>query len=374
MRRCLPLLLCLLLPLAGCEADQFPAGREIENMTLMRTLGVDAKGQGVTVTVSSGVQSKGAEKGSEPPQLFSQEAETVSGACLAMQRDGEAYIFYGHVGQILLGEELARRDVAEPLDYVERDIEMRLDTELFVVKGGGAGEAISAAVTQNSAPVDRLEAMEQGEGLAPVFISRTVKNVLADLAQNGASFAPAIAITGSGEQQELIQVGYAVFEGDALVGWAEAGAAQGVNLVLGKTDAEVLELTASTGGKVALRMVDAATQIRPIFQEGLLVGLELACDVEANIAQAPDELEFSRGSELENLRADLIATVQQRILLAINLAQTLDADFLGLAKQAGLSAPWHWAAIQQQWRKVFATLPVTVQVKASIERSYDIKG
>lgn len=366
--------LAVLFLLSGCKADFFPQSREIENMALMRTMGVDALEGGVAVTVSSGVQSKGPGEGSEPPQVFSQKARTVSGACLAMQSEGDSYLFYGHVGQLLLGEEQARQDVTEALDYVERDLEMRLDTEFFVVKGGGAGEAISAVAKPDSAAVDRLEALEQDAGLTPATMPRTVKDVLAGLAQNGASFAPAIAISGSGEEKELRPAGYAVFRESTLVGWAEGEAARGINLVWGQTDADVLELAVSNGEKLALRLVSANTKVRPVFDGDNLVGLDLDCSVEANVAQAPDGLSLEQGGELDTLRAALASTVQGRVRRAVTVSQTLDADFLGLAKRAGLSAPWHWAAIKAQWEERFVALPVNVRVEAKIERGYDLKG
>ena len=55
------------------------------------------------VTAASAEQSGG----EQPAVVYSHSAGTVSAACLAMQSRGSAYIFYGHVGQLLSGEELA---------------------------------------------------------------------------------------------------------------------------------------------------------------------------------------------------------------------------------------------------------------------------
>lgn len=361
----LPLLL-----LSGCKADIFPQGREIERMSLVRTMGVDKSEGGVTVTASSGVQSKGVGEGTEPPQVFSGAAGTVSGACLALQGRGNAHIFYGHVGQLLLGEEQARLDVTEPLDYVERDVEMRLDTELLVVKGNTALAAISAAATENESAADRLETLEQDAADISAFMPRTVKDVLAGLAQNGAAFAPAMTAAG----EELAPAGYAIFKETALAGWAEGDAARGVNLIMGRTDADVLELTLPAGEKVALRLVGVKTKVYPVFRGDVLSGLEISCAVEANVAQAPDTLELAQGDAAERLRAALAATVERRVRAAASLSQSLDADFMGLGKRAGLSAPWRWAALQEQWGAAFSALPVSVRVEGNIKRGYDIKG
>ncbi len=364
-----------LFTLSACKADILPYSREVENMALMRTMGVDAgEGDGVTVTVSSGVQSKGVNEGNEPPVVFAQRAGTVSGACLAMQSKGDSYIFYGHVGQLLLGEEQASLGMTEALDYVERDIEMRLDTQLFVVKGGTAAEAISAAAGKTAAATDRLEALEEDAALMPAFMPRTVKDLLAAQAQNGASFAPAITVTGKGEDTDLISAGYAILEDNALVGWAEGETARGVNLLLDCTDADVLELPAGAGEKAALRVVDAKTTVRPVFDGKRLTGLDVDCRVEANVAEAPARLDLKDEQNLSWLRGQLAAVVQSRIRRALTLSQELEADFMGLGKRAGLSAPWHWDEIQKQWQGEFSRLPITVRVEAKILRGYDMKG
>ena len=91
MRRWTVLLLGILLfPLGGCEAPGFlPYARELEDMALMRTLGVDAAGgNGVVVTVSTGEQA-----GGEEPVVLSGTAGTISGACLDMQSQGSSLYF-----------------------------------------------------------------------------------------------------------------------------------------------------------------------------------------------------------------------------------------------------------------------------------------
>ena len=178
MKRWAGVLALLLLPLGGCRADLLPYAREIEDMSLVRTLGVDADADGVAVTAATGGQ------GMDDPALISGSAGTLSAALLEMQGEGDSYIYFGHVGQMLLGEDLARRGVGGALDYVMRDVEMRLDTELYVIQNGQAGTTISAAWQQNSA-ADRLETLHDGAGLRSDSMSRTVRNVLSDLERCG---------------------------------------------------------------------------------------------------------------------------------------------------------------------------------------------
>ena len=96
-------------------------------------------------------------------------------AVLGMQGEGSSYLYFGHVGQLLLGEELARQGVEPALDYILRDVETRLDTALYLVRGGTAGKAITAAGEDGSA-ADRLEALAEDAGLLAGSMPRTVKD------------------------------------------------------------------------------------------------------------------------------------------------------------------------------------------------------
>ncbi|MFQ7857039.1 MAG: hypothetical protein ACLRIS_19820 [Flavonifractor plautii] len=207
MRRITALLLAGLaaLTLTGCRRGPglLPYAREIEDMELMQTLGVDRAGEGqveVTASSGSGDPAEGA------ATVVSGQAGTISAAVLGMQGEGSSYLYFGHVGQLLLGEELARR-VEPALDYILRDVETRLDTALYLVRGGTAGKAITAAGEDGSA-ADRLEALAEDAGLLAGSMPRTVKDALSDLYAQGATFLPAVEA-----DEALTAAGYGILKG-----------------------------------------------------------------------------------------------------------------------------------------------------------------
>ncbi|WP_297212581.1 Ger(x)C family spore germination C-terminal domain-containing protein [uncultured Flavonifractor sp.] len=351
----------LLLLLSGCGSlsltGLLPYAREIEDMELVRTLGVDGDGTGVAVTASGGARE------GEETSLTTGRAETVSAAVLAMQSQGSSYLYFGHVGQLLLGEELARRGVEEPLDYVLRDVEMRLETALYLVRDGTAGQAMGAAAEDGSA-ADRLEALAEGVGLTADTMTRSVKEVLADLEDRGASFAPALLPDGT-----LTAAGYGILKDGALAGWTGEEAALGVNLILSRVDADVVEVTPPGQPSAALRVVGARSLVRPVFEGGTLTGLRVECRVEANLAEGPPGQEAAWRQAL----CDALARVEQtRIQAALDLARTLNADYLGLCRSAALLTPWHKAALLDGTQ--LEELTLTAQVEAVLQRSYHADG
>ena len=359
MKKRVVLVLLLMLLLTGCRrySGFLPYAREIEDMELIRTLGVDGAGEtGVAITASGGTSQ-------EETEVVSGEAGTISAAVLELQGEGSSYLYFGHVTQLLLGEELARRGVMPSLDYVLRDVEMRLETALYVVRNGTAGQAIEAAADDGSA-TDRLEALADDAGLTANSMPRTVKDVLAELDRQGASFLPAVLADDG-----LTAAGYGILKDGALVGWAEGDAALGVNLIFGKVDADVVEVQAPDGTAAALRVVGAAASVRPIWQGDTLAGLKVHCKVDANLAEGsamPDQ------ATLDALEAALAQVEAGRMAQALELSRALDADYLGLRQSAAFAVPWHKGVLLGSQSMKDLKLEATAQ--AVIQRSYHADG
>ena len=359
MKKQVLLVLLLMLLLTGCRrySGFLPYAREIEDMELIRTLGVDGAGEtGVAITASGGTSQ-------EETEVVSGEAGTISAAVLELQGEGSSYLYFGHVTQLLLGEELARRGVMPSLDYVLRDVEMRLETALYVVRNGTAGQAIEAAADDGSA-TDRLEALADDAGLTANSMPRTVKDVLAELDRQGASFLPAVLADDG-----LTAAGYGILKDGALVGWAEGDAALGVNLIFGKVDADVVEVQAPAGTAAALRVVGAAASVRPIWQGDTLAGLKVHCKVDANLAEGsamPDQ------ATLDALEAALAQVEADRMAQALEFARALDADYLGLRQSAAFAVPWHKGVLLGS--QSMKDLKLEATAEAVIQRSYHADG
>jgi len=361
-RRALALWAALCTLLSGCT-DQFgflPYARELEETALMQTMGVDAAGTGaVRVTASTAVPLDG-----DKPLVVGETAGTISGACLSMQAQGASYIFYGHVGQILLGEELGRRDIGPVLDYVLRDVEMRLETKLYLVQGDTAAGMIEQAAQEGSAP-ERLEAMEADGGLLSQSMTRTVEEVLEDLEENGCTYVPALR---TGEEGDMTAAGYGLIKDGRLVGWAQGEAASGVNLLMGAVDADIIEVDLPQGGRAALRLVGAKSRVEPVWEGARLTGVAIRCKVEANLAEG-SRTDLSQADVRGELEKRLEHRTGQRIQAAADLCREYGGDFFQMENRAGWSAPLNWTRLQEQWE--IGELPVTVEVQAHIRRGYD---
>lgn len=355
-KQLLPLLAACLL-LTGCSS--LPTAREMGDMALLRTMGVDSTLDGVAVTGSTGPRAKGLQAEGEPPLVLTAEQPSLSGACLAMQGQSDSFVFFGYVDQLLIGEELAKKGIQPVLDYFAQDVELGLGAQLWLVRGTEAREAVSSGGDKG---VDsRLETLQTDSKMGIASISRTAGETYADLMELGAAFVPALSPAGD-ETAVLVESGYGVLKDGTLVGFLDGEAAKGLELMAGRPSAGILEVELP-GNRVAVRVISAGTKSKLEFQGNSLSALKLACKVEARLAEYQKRLS---GEELEYLQKELEARERDRLEAALERLRSWHADCTGLGAEAAMAHPAQWQAIQGEWHEWFAKTPVDVQVQITI--------
>ena len=137
-------LLGAILFLSGCAA--LPRPREMENMALFRTLGVDYE-EGYVLTVSTE---------EEEPLVLTAGGRSLEEALEGLQLACERRVFLGYVDRLLVGSGVGSAHLAPVLDKMARSGELTLGAGTWLV-AGRAEEAV------RSSPARRLETLVEGE-------------------------------------------------------------------------------------------------------------------------------------------------------------------------------------------------------------------
>ena len=349
---CILFFLAILLCCTGCGKG-LPQAREMNNMALMRTMAVD-RGETrdkVLVTVSSARRSRGVQGESEPPLVLSAQRETIAGACRAIENMSENDVFFGHVDQLLLGEDLARSGgIFHALEHFNRESELGLGAQVWIVRDKLAQMVLQAKEEQGIEP--RLTALIQDNRLGIAGMERTAGAVLSKVMEKECPWIPALGLDE--ENGSLWEMGYGVLKEGNLVFWVEGDAARGLELSQGYPGGELIELS----GGVA-QLDSAALTCIPVLKEERLVGLELDLRLLGRV-----KLSGTLGGK------GLEEGVQERaagwLNAALTLAQESSVDFMGLKRMAGSSRPEEWKNISEQWESVFPELEIQVHCTATL--------
>lgn len=362
MRRILYLLPALGLLLTGCSA--LPYAHQIDRTAFMEVLGVDAAGEdGVTVTAASGPRPEDRE-----PLALTAQAETLTAACADMGRSGADYVFFGDVEQVLVGEEQAAAGLEPLLTHMARDPELRLEAELWVVKGASASSLLLEPVEGESLP-DRLAALSRNARLLGGPRPQMARGALTDLLENGAALLPALERRTDGEGRPVLaEAGYAVIGDGTLRGYLGEEAAFGADLLRGLGEGRSLELPGPGPGSCALKLTGIETSFRTVFQGERLTGLRVACALETQAAERSDGVPGLGEEERRTLEAELEQRAAAAIAAALTAFQALDADAIHLLDRVALAVPWKTDRLEAQWKEVFPKLEPSIRVEATVAR------
>lgn len=360
--------LAAVLLLSGCGKAALPYAREMGDMALLRTMGVDAgeeAGQ-VRVTVSTGKRAAGLQGESQPPLILSAAGESLSAACLSMQGLSDSYVFYGYVDQLLLGEEAALEGVEPVLDYFSRDVELGLGVQVWLVRGGTAQAAIEAG---GETGVDsRLSTLQTDSEMGAAGITRTAGEVFSSLLEQGCAYLPALRAAGAeeGEQTALLEAGYGVLRDGALAGCLEGESAKGLELLTGQTAEDIIEVDLPSGRAVA-RITEVSTRCEPVFQGEELTGLRLYCRAAAELAEFHEPMDQG---ELAQLREALEERESLRLRQVMEQLRAWGTDCTALGSQVAQANPTRWEKLRGEWEERFSTIPYEVSVQVSVSRTY----
>lgn len=376
----LPLLiLSLTLPcLTGCSGSIYANYRDLEQIQLIQTLGVDRTGPGsLRLSISSG-----ADVGGHEPILLSIREASIATAMERLQEySARETLYFAHTQFLLLGEETAKRGVAEYLDYVQRNPQMRTDVELFLVRGSTAETMITGSGDGKYDASDELHALlrdlERQKG-TEVFSCTEVSR---RLAESGAALIHAI-VPASSEGVKfpssgglfILSAGYGVLRDGALIGYILGDAAKGVALLRGTLTGG--SVTVSVGGEyVTLKVNGCGIKLRPQFAEdGSLRAVEVQAELDAAIA----ELENPELSAQPDFTAAVTQALSRRsenwIRSVLQFSAAQRADFLALGQQLRRLDTQRFDSMPERWEDVLPELEFEVSVTSSVEHSYDNFG
>ena len=355
------ILLCFLL--SGCRGQLFSGHRDMEHIRPVQTVGLDADGETVTLSVSSGVGPDDA-----PPLVMKASASGIETAAARLQDwSPEDELFYAHVRYILLGEDTLGDGVGRVLDWVERSPAMRMDTPLLLIRGR-ADEAVAGALGGSTDVTERLASLERERRSHGDEIP-TLRRTAASLLERGWALCLTAELfpdegTNFTEEENgvaIVPAGLALLRDGQAAVWLTQSETLGAELLARPLAGRQIPL-----GDGMAELLESRTEVFGLWTEdGTLVGVSIRCELLAGVLErdggADDDRAMARA--LEEAAAGWLTDAAAR-------AQDLGCDFLGLGDAVRRTAPA--GAGRPAWDGIFPALPVAVAVHAEIGRGYDL--
>ena len=369
------ILLCALLcvVLGGCSGKGYKDMREIESFEIIRTLGVDYKDGMYTLTAASGSAS-----GGEVTVLTSRSV-TIARAMQKMQNySTKKYIFFGHTANYLVGEAAAEHDLSACLEYVERGFDIRLDTNLFIVRGDTAEAAIAGASEKGEGVTEHLLALEKDVQILSENRIVDCGEAAEELAADGCTIVTAVSLWENenvpvGENKKGVQVvGSAVIKDGRLAGYADVDAARGITLLTNRFISDAAELPDGKGSYMAVELTKGKTEYSAKFGDDGIEKIVIRAKLRGSISEMESPVDIYDERVVSEVERVLAKRELERIVNVIELSRRLDADFLELERELELKHPGRLRSALESGGLPVEDHEIEVEVEVEVERSYEL--
>lgn len=413
MKRFLSLLIiiCALPTLSGCSSI-YSNYREIQQLMVVQTMGIDREKGGVQVSMAAAAEASGG-----GPRRMSAQGSTVTAAIdRAYKLSYEEEIFFSHVNHLLVGEAAAEEGLDTFLDYVSQSPTMRIDIPLYIVRGGTANQAVMEVGDSSKGISEVMQTVH--ESFASPSNSRvfTVADTINSLLRYGSALVCAVecvpssesvspgkraSAQGGGEQnaqqgeeqnpqQEegqnaqdktqgetqlmAVPAGYAVIRDGKLCKFIEPEEAAAVGLLTGSLPKTDITVTDRNGKNASLELNQGSAEITPVWGgKGQLKGLNIHAQVNASVLETDNWQQDNRNEYINHLTAQLESAISQRLSSLLRTSMKLKADFLGLAGQVERKSPENYRLMSQRFSELLPGLELQITVSGQLSHTNDMK-
>ncbi|MDO7906429.1 Ger(x)C family spore germination protein [Paenibacillus sp. JX-17] len=381
MRMLYVLLICTLtcLLLSGCWD-----ARELNQRAVIGAIGIDADDQPdryeVSIQVVIADEIAGAKgRGTTPVVLYSEEGDTIMEALRRIARKVPRQISLAHVRTVVISEDLARKSIADFIDFLERDPETRITMDMMIARGEKAKDVLKTMTSVGRIPAnditDKMEVSERqlGENYTTP-IDAVIRGLLV---KGGGPVVSGIAVEGdlkeaSGKSNvesiepkaTLLANGMAIFRDSRLAGWMDGEEAIGLSMINNKVKSTVTSL--SCGRKregVIISTYYIKSRVKAEFVNGKPV-MHIYVKEKGSVGESNCALALRDSKVLDSLQRSWAEKTVEILKATVHAAQEANTDVLDFGQAIARGHSREWKKLSKEWPQLFPELDVQYHVNA----------
>lgn len=299
-----------------------------------------------------------------------------------MQTKLSRQVYRAHRRVFVIGESMARQGIKDVLDTYTRDPNLKLRTDIFIVKGGTAQDFLKQSYPLETIP--GLGALGEYTQMGTLMEMGLLNFLLAATSEGACPTVPAIAIgmnpaSQEGENQKdpskvdeegFRIVGTGIFDKDLrLVGFLNVMEGRALRWVTGNLN----KLTISANipqeeGNVSLEVNKLDSKIQPIIQ-GDKIKILVTLTGQGMLRENNTRLDLTQIKNIPLLQNALEQQVEQTVLGMITKVQKeYGTDIFGFSDTIRRKNLSQWKSIKNKWDMEFAEAEVSVKVNLTVRR------
>jgi spore germination protein KC len=365
---------------------------EVNNLAIELAWGIDkAQNNKVTISAQVIIPSKisggqgggggGVSKG-KPYFVVTSSGINTLDAVQQMQTKLSRQVFRGHRRVIVIGESMARQGIKEIFDTYTRDPNLKLRTDIFIVKGGTAKDFLKISYPLETIP--GLGVLGEYNQIGTLMEMGLLNFLLSATSEGTCPSIPSIAVgmnpasqneenqkdQSNADEEGFQVVGPGIFNKELkLVGFLEEEEGRAMRWVAGN----LKKLTVSTTipqveGSVSMDLNKLGNKIQPVMQGGKLKIL-VTLTGQGAIRENNTSLNLTRTENITLLQKVLDDHVEGTVLRMITKVQKeYGTDVFGFSDTIRRKNLTLWKSIGNNWETEFRKAEISVNAKLTVRR------
>lgn len=365
---CTLLVICLMLPLAGCWNY-----RGLNEMAIVAGMAVDSvDGQYLITFEVMDMQRSTKTEGPSSELVFSK-GPSIFEAIRNSKRQLASKLYFGNMQIIIISSKIAEENgINSLLDFILRDAEMRETTEMVVSREETARELLMGSKKDTGAvSYDMIRIIREDLNVTGSVPSAQIYRIYNKLKTPGVDVAlPAFYVAeepGTGKKH-IETYGSAVFRKDKLAGFLSAEETKVLlmanNALKGGLVTVYMPSITPNNITLELKNVDSDMRYEATDQK---INVTLETNIQAYLGEFPHNNSKEDIVVIDPVTAATEKMLQNQIQDVIKKLQTqYQSDVLGIGSLIYRKNLSLWRQISGQWDEMYRTVPVEVTVKLHI--------
>ncbi|KRF07136.1 hypothetical protein ASG89_17460 [Paenibacillus sp. Soil766] len=383
MKRAIVLLLILMLA-TGCWNR-----KELDEISIATAIGIDKKGDNYSISVQllntdEITSTKGGNQRMPVVTLQLSSGNTIFESFRKLTTSSPRKILSSHLRILVIGEDVAKEGIANVLDLLSRDHELRSDFNILLARNATANDILQVLTPLEKIPANKLySSLISSEKNWGVTTNVDLHQLIYDLVDAGKDpVLSSIHIKGDSlkakSRENLSSVlppatleykGLGVFHRDHFVGWLTDRESKGYNYAINNIKSTVIALPCQQSkGLMSIELMSSRSKLKVKFvdnQPRVFINLR----AEANIGEVACELDLNSTKTIQAIEEQLNEEIKGTILDSVAKAKSYKSDIFGFGAAIHRANYKQWHLMKDNWDQTFAHLPVEVTVQSKIRRT-----
>jgi spore germination protein KC len=299
-----------------------------------------------------------------------------------MQTKLSRQVFRGHRRVIVIGESMARQGIKEVIDTYTRDPNLKLRTDMFIVKGGTAKDFLQISYPLETIP--GLAVLGEFNHLGTLLEMGFLNFLLSATNEGACPTVPTIAMgmnpasqdednqkdQSNTDEEGFRIVGPGIFNKDLkLIGFLNVEEGRAMRWVAGNLRKLTVSATIpQEEGNVSMDINKVGNKIQPVFQ-GDKIKILVTLTGQGAIRENNTHLDLTQMKNIAILQNALNKHVEETVLQTITKVQKkYGTDVFGFSDIIRRKNLPFWKTVRDDWETVFREAEISVNAKLTVRR------